>query len=56
LKSLRKSFDDVKRKIPGELLQGEDGIRLDDVDWLKGILDDVEKLAIGRLLSQEEAS
>jgi DNA repair exonuclease SbcCD nuclease subunit len=56
LQSLRDSFNDLKRRVPAELLEGEDGIKLDSLDWLQGTLEDVEKLAIGRLLSQEEAS
>lgn len=42
-----------RRRVPPELLEGEDGVRLDSLDWLRGTLDEVENLAIGRLLSQE---
>jgi DNA repair exonuclease SbcCD nuclease subunit len=54
LLELREMFTEIKRKVPGALLQGEEGLPLDDVAWLKATLEDVEKLAIGRLLSQEE--
>lgn len=54
LNQLRESFHDVKRKVPAELLQGEEGIKLDDPNWIKGTLEEVEKLVIGRLLTQEE--
>jgi hypothetical protein len=53
LLELREMFTEIKRKVPAALFQGEDGLPLEDLAWLKGTLDDVEKLAIGRLLSQE---
>lgn len=52
LNLLRESFHDVRRKVPAELLQGEDGIELENPNWIKGTLEEVEKLVIGRLLSQ----
>lgn len=55
LTELKEMFIDIKSKVPQVLLQGEEGLPLDDLAWLKGTLGDVEKLAIGRLLSQEEA-
>jgi DNA repair protein SbcD/Mre11 len=56
LQDLIGSLSDVKRRMPAELLDGEEGIPLDNLDWLRSKLEDVEKLAIGRLLSQEAAS
>ncbi len=56
MQSLRESLNDVKRRIPAELLAGEEGIPLDSLDWLRSTLEDVEKLAIGRLLSREETA
>jgi hypothetical protein len=55
LRELQGLFAEVRRKVPGAVFQGEDGLPLDDLAWLESTLDDVEKLAIGRLLSQEDA-
>ncbi len=54
LLELKEMLTEVKRKVPAVLLQGEEGLPLDDLAWLKSTLEDVEKLAIGRLLSQED--
>ncbi len=56
LETLRESFHDLKRRIPAEVFEGADGALVDDPDWLKKTLQDVENLVIGRLLSQEEGS
>jgi DNA repair exonuclease SbcCD nuclease subunit len=56
LLELKEMFAEVKRKVPAVLLQGEDGVPLEDLGWLKSTLGEAEKLAIGRLLRQEEAS
>ena len=55
LQNIRESFHDVKRRIPPEVFEGTDGVDLDNLDWLRNTLKDVENMVIGRLLSQEEA-
>ncbi|MCA9068625.1 MAG: DNA repair exonuclease [Planctomycetaceae bacterium] len=54
LNELREGFHDLRRKVPAELLQGDEGIELENPNWIKNTLEEVEKLVIGRLLSQEE--
>lgn len=54
LLALRELFKDVKSQIPAMLLEGADGIKLDDPAWLREMLKDAETLAIARLVSQEE--
>ena len=55
LVSLRESFHDLKRRVPSEVFEGAEGVDLDNPDWLRNTLKDVENMVIGRLLSQEEA-
>jgi DNA repair protein SbcD/Mre11 len=44
---------ELKRKLPREALEGEDGLRLDDPAFLAGLLGDVRELILGRLLEGE---
>jgi DNA repair exonuclease SbcCD nuclease subunit len=46
---------ELKRKLPREALQGDDGLRLDDPAFLSGVLGDVRELILGRLLEGEGA-
>ena len=44
---------ELKRKLPREALEGDDGLRLDDPAFLSGVLGDVRELILGRLLEGE---
>jgi DNA repair exonuclease SbcCD nuclease subunit len=55
LTELLGEFDDLKRKLPRELREGEEGIRLDDPETLRGALDDVEQLLLPRLVERERS-
>jgi DNA repair exonuclease SbcCD nuclease subunit len=50
--ALTDEFLDVRRKLPPEITDGEDGLRLDDPATLRRLLDDVESLVVGRLAGQ----
>jgi len=50
LTALAKELDDLRKKLPGELLEGPDSVQLHDPNWIRGMLDQVEPLLIGRLL------
>jgi hypothetical protein len=41
---------ELKRKLPREAFEGEDALRLDDPEFLAGVLGDVRELILGRLL------
>ena len=44
---------ELKRKLPREALEGEDGLRLDEPAFVAGLLGDVRELILGRLLEGE---
>ena len=46
-------IEDLRKKLPGELMEGEDAVRLDDADWLAGVLEEVQPMLIHRLLKEE---
>ena len=48
---LLSEFADLRRKLPHDVRDGEDGVRLDDADTLRDALVDVERLLLPRLLS-----
>jgi hypothetical protein len=50
LRELLESFSDLRHKLPQELREGEDGIRLSEPGEIAGLLDDVEQVLIPRLL------
>ena len=53
LQSLMAELDDVCNKLPAELRdRGDDGLRLDDPDTVRGLLGDVEHLLLTRLLAR----
>lgn len=43
---------ELKRKLPAELQEGEDAVRLDDPAWLASLLEHVEPILLSRLLSR----
>ncbi|NQT12241.1 MAG: DNA repair exonuclease [Planctomycetes bacterium] len=51
--SLEADFSDLLRKLPAEITEGPDALRLDDPDWLRSLLDEVEPLLAGRLLQKD---
>jgi exonuclease SbcD len=50
---LHEEFAELYRKLPPELKEGDDALRLDDPLWLKGRLPQVKPLLLSRLLSSE---
>jgi exonuclease SbcD len=52
-RQLHEEFAELYRKLPPELKEGDDALRLDDPSWLKGILPRVKPLLLSRLLSRE---
>jgi DNA repair exonuclease SbcCD nuclease subunit len=55
LASLAGCLDDLLRKLPAEVREGEEGLRLDEPDTLRELLAEVERVLPARLLSREEA-
>jgi DNA repair exonuclease SbcCD nuclease subunit len=53
LRTLTVDIEDLRKKLPGELMEGEDALRLDDFDWLAGVLEEVQPMLIHRLLKEE---
>lgn len=53
LLELASILDDLRRKLPDDLQRGKDGIRLDDMAWLREVLAEVEPLLVGRLHARE---
>ena len=47
-------FEDLASKLPVEVRQGEDGIRLDDPAELDAVLEDVERMLIVGLIDQDD--
>ena len=45
-------LSDLRHKLPPELREAEDGLRLDDPEELSGLLDEVEQMLIPRLLQR----
>ena len=54
LRALAEDLSELRVKLPLELHQGEDAIHLDDLDFLRTMLDDVEQILVPRLLAREE--
>ena len=50
LRDLSNELIDLEKKIPKELKQGRDGIRFDDIDWLKSLLEQVRPMLIQGLM------
>ena len=46
-------IEDLRKKLPGEVMEGEDAVRLDDADWLAGVLEEVQPMLIHSLLKEE---
>lgn len=55
LAALDADFSALWSKLPVELKEGPDAVRLDDPDGLRPLLDDVEPLLAGRLLGKDAA-
>ena len=53
LRDLSDELIDLEKKIPKELKQGRDGIRFDDIDWLKSLLEQVRPMLIQGLMRKE---
>ena len=53
LRDLSDELIDLEKKIPKELKQGQDGIRFDDIDWLKSLLEQVRPMLIQGLMRKE---
>jgi len=53
LRDLSYELIDLEKKIPKELKQGRDGIRFDDIDWLKSLLEQVRPMLIQGLIRKE---
>ena len=55
LHELSDELMDLEKKIPKELKQGPDGIRFDDIDWLKSLLAHVRPMLIQGLMRKEDS-
>jgi DNA repair exonuclease SbcCD nuclease subunit len=53
LRELSEELIDLEKKIPKELKEGPDGIRFDDMDWIKSLLAHVQPMLIQRLIRKE---
>jgi len=53
LHTLTADIEDLRKKLPGELMEGEDAVRLDNTHWLSGVLEEVQPMLIQRLLKEE---
>ncbi|MFV9631943.1 MAG: metallophosphoesterase family protein [Methanosarcinales archaeon] len=53
LRTLTVDIEDLRKKLPGELMEGEDALKLDDADWLAGVLEEVQPMLIHCLLKEE---
>jgi exonuclease SbcD len=53
LRPLTVDIEYLRKKLPWELMEGEDAVRLDDADWLAGVLAEVRPMLIHRLLKEE---
>jgi hypothetical protein len=47
---------ELKRKLPAELQEGEDAVRLDDPAWLASLLEHVQPILVSRLLARTGTS
>jgi DNA repair protein SbcD/Mre11 len=54
VRSLSTELADLARKLPVEARHGEDGVRLDDPEYVRDALQDVEGILLGRLLGGED--
>ena len=52
LAQLLAKFGDLRRKIPANLREGDDAIRLEDPEAIRAALEDVEQILLPRLLSR----
>ncbi|TFH47122.1 MAG: DNA repair exonuclease [ANME-2 cluster archaeon] len=53
LRTLTVDIENLRKKLPGELIEGDDAVRLDDADWLAAVLEEVQPMLIHRLLKEE---
>jgi DNA repair protein SbcD/Mre11 len=55
LVSLAAGLDELKKKLPAELREGEEALRFDDPAYLRALVDDVEQMILPRLVHAERA-
>ena len=55
LLELAQELDDLRRKLPDELRSGVEALTLDDPSWLRGMLEEVQPLLVGRLLEERQS-
>jgi DNA repair exonuclease SbcCD nuclease subunit len=55
LRRLGSELADLRQKLPRELVDHAEGLRIEDPAWLREVLDQVEPLLTGRLLAAEDA-
>ena len=55
LSELAGELDDLTRKLPADLREGADALRLDDPQWLAEVVRQTEPLLLARLQSPREA-
>jgi len=56
LRALSAQFEDLRRKLPIELRDGDDALKLDDPAQMRALLDDVEQAILPRLVSVQGES
>lgn len=52
LGELRAIFADLKRKLPSQAVEGDEGLKLDDPEFFAGLLPEVRELLLARLLEE----
>jgi len=55
LGTLSEALEDLRKKLPRELTDGEEAIPLNDNEWLTGLLEQVQPMLIRRLLKKEDS-
>jgi DNA repair protein SbcD/Mre11 len=54
LKLLADDLADLRYRLPQELKEGDDAVDIDDLGFLRSVLDEVEQMLVPRLLAREE--
>ena len=55
LVALAAGLDELRKKLPAELREGDEALRFDDPAYLRGLVDDVEQMILPRLVHAERA-
>jgi hypothetical protein len=56
LQALSASLENLYKKLPKELKEGDDAIAPQDVEWLASVLDQVQPMLLRRLMSKKDVA